>query len=94
MSDREQPTELMNSAALRDRLEMIVSRISRIPREEFEDEVLIREELGIDSLMAMEITAAVEREFSVEINEAEMFSIQAVGEFARFVEERYRETHG
>jgi len=73
---------------------MIVSRISRIPRSEFADDVLIREELGIDSLMAMEIVATLEKELTIEIDETEMFGIQTVGEFARFVEERFRAAHG
>lgn len=80
--------------ALVERLETIVSRISRIDRSEFAADVLIREELGIDSLMAMEILATVERELSIEIDEAEMYGIQTVGEFTRFVEERFRTTHG
>jgi acyl carrier protein len=79
---------------LTDRLESIVARISRIDRSEFAEDVLIREELGIDSLMAMEIIATVERDLSIQIDEAEMFSIQTVGEFRRFVQERFRETHG
>lgn len=77
-----------------DRLETIVSRISRIDRSEFAPDVLIREELGIDSLMAMQIIATVERELSIEINEAEMYGIQTVGEFTSFVGERFRATHG
>ena len=80
--------------ALIDRLETIVARISRIDRSEFAEDVLIREELGIDSLMAMEIIATVERDLSIEIDEAEMFGVQTVGEFSRFVQERFRETHG
>ncbi len=94
MTDKKNPEETLNPPELRQRLETIVSRISRIPAEEFQDDVLIREELGIDSLMAMEITASVEREFFVEIDETEMFDIRSVGEFATFVEQRYRETHG
>ncbi len=81
-------------ATLIDRLETIVSRISRIDRSEFAADVLIREELGIDSLMAMEIIATVERDLSIQIDEAEMYGIQTVGEFTRFVQERFRTTHG
>ena len=94
MADKTESAKILTSPQIRERLETIVSRISRLPVEEFQDDVLIREELGIDSLMAMEITASVEREFAVEINEAEMFDIRSVGEFAGFVDRRYRETHG
>ncbi|MDA3948752.1 MAG: acyl carrier protein [Spirochaeta sp.] len=94
MTDNNTPAEILNPPELRQRLETIVSRISRLPVEEFQDDVLIREELGIDSLMAMEITAAIEREFTVEIDEGEIFDIRSVGEFSAFVDRRYRETYG
>jgi acyl carrier protein len=94
VTDDKTPVEILAPPAIRQKLETIVSRISRIPVEEFQDDVLIREELGIDSLMAMEITAAVERALAVEIDEREMFDIRSVGEFVAFVDRRYRETHG
>ncbi len=83
----------VTSTERRERMETIVSRISRIPRTEFADDVLIREELGIDSLMAMEIVATLEREFDIEINEAEMYDISTIGEFVAFVDQRCRERH-
>lgn len=89
-----QSTRGATEVTLIDRLETIVSRISRIDRSEFAEDVLFREELGIDSLMAMEIVATVERELSIEVDEAEMFGIQTVGEFVRFIEDRFRKTHG
>ncbi len=84
----------MTAEQLREQVEIIVSRVSRIDRSEFADDVRIREELGIDSLMAMEILASCEKSLTIQIDETEMFSVQTVGDFAAFVERRYRETHG
>jgi acyl carrier protein len=82
------------SATIRSTVEVIVSRISRIESSEFSDDVLIREELGIDSLMAMEILAVCEKELRIEIDETEMYAVDTVGEFLKFLEDRYRSTHG
>ncbi|MGM0675175.1 MAG: acyl carrier protein, partial [Spirochaetota bacterium] len=49
------------SSHVRSQLIEVVSRIARIDADEIADDVLIRDELGIDSLMAMEIVAATER---------------------------------
>ncbi len=76
---------------LRSRIKETISRISRIPAAEFKDDVLIREELGIDSLMAMEIVATCEKELGVTIDEGELFALQTVGDFLRLVESIYRQ---
>ncbi|MGA2639911.1 MAG: acyl carrier protein [Spirochaetia bacterium] len=62
-------------------IKQIVSRISRIDAEELDDELLIREELGIDSLMAMEIIATCEKLLSLKIDETLFADIQTVGDF-------------
>ena len=54
------------SEKLRLGIKNIVSRISRIDIAELKDSVLIREELGIDSLMAMEIIATCEKTWGVD----------------------------
>ena len=74
---------------LRPRVEQIVSRISRIDAREFRNDVLIRDELGIDSLMSMEILAACEKELEVRLDEASFVSIETVGEFFAFLEKAY-----
>jgi len=72
----------------------IVSRISRIDAEEFEDEVIIREELGIDSLMAMEIIATCEKHLDIQIDEAMFGDIETVGDFLDLLVELYQKKHG
>ena len=59
----------------------IVSRITRIDVGEFEDQVLIREELGIDSLMVTEILANCEKYLGVRIDETLLLKVETVGEF-------------
>jgi acyl carrier protein len=62
-------------------IKRIVSRISRIDVAELDDRLLIREELGIDSLMAMEIIATCEKLLGLKIDETLFADIQTVGDF-------------
>ena len=62
-------------------IKQIVSRISRIDEAELDEHLLIREELGIDSLMAMEIIATCEKLLGLKIDETLFADIQTVGDF-------------
>jgi acyl carrier protein len=64
----------------------IVAGISRIDPEDFEEDALIREELGIDSLMAMEIVAACERALGISIDEGQVFCLETAGDFLDLVD--------
>lgn len=81
--------EKATPAELRGRIEEIVSRISRIDASEFEDDVLIREELGIDSLMAMEIIATCEKELHIQIDETLFGCVETVGDFMSIMRDIY-----
>ena len=77
------------SNALVDGIKHIVAKISRINESEFEDRVLIREELGIDSLMGMEIIANCEKSFDIRIDESRFAAIETVGDFLSLVKQLY-----
>jgi len=67
--------------SIKNEIRQIVSKISRIDADELQDHVLIREELGIDSLMSMEIIARSEKALGIKIDESLFASIQTVGDF-------------
>ncbi len=71
----------MDPDDLKNEVKQIVSRVSRIEVAELEDNVLIREELGIDSLMSMEILAACEKTLGIKIDESLFADVQTVDEF-------------
>ncbi len=77
------------SNALIDEIKHIVAKISRIDESEFEDKVLIREELGIDSLMGMEVIANCEKAFDIRIDESRFAAIETVGDFLSLVRQLY-----
>jgi acyl carrier protein len=62
-----------------------ISEISRINLFDLDDNIKIREELGIDSLMAIEIIAKCERRFNIKIDETKLDSVQTMGDFINFV---------
>ena len=59
----------MSDAALRDKLREIISEVSEV--DDVPDETSF-EELGIDSMMAIEIVAEVERTYKLSIPEDEL----------------------
>lgn len=78
---------------IRQRVKQIVSRISRIDAQEFEEDVIIREELGVDSLMAMEIIANCEKHLGIQIDEGMFADIETVGDFLELLVDLYRKQH-
>ena len=63
----------------------IISKISKINAGEINDDILIREELNVDSLMAMEILSAIEVKFKIKVNEEEIIKISTIGEFINMI---------
>jgi acyl carrier protein len=76
---------MSNTKNIQEELKNLVSLITRIDVSELSEEVRVREELGIDSLMAMEIVAACEKRFDIQIDEEQLFEIETVGEFYNLV---------
>lgn len=90
----ERPSSLLNPKQIREEVKRIVSRISRIDSSELEDQVFIREELGIDSLMAMEIVATCEKHLGLKISEEAFADIETVGDFLNLLVELYQKKDG
>ena len=70
-----------SAEGIKNDMKQILSRVSRIDVAEMGDDVLIREELGIDSLMGMEILATCEKRLGVTIDETAFAGVTKVGEF-------------
>jgi len=66
----------------------ILSNITRIDLKGITYDTLILEELGIDSLMAIEILARVEKQFDIIIEESLLAAINTVGDFVQTIEEK------
>lgn len=66
----------------------ILSKITRIDSTGITYDTLIFEELGLDSLMAIEILARVEKQFDIIIEESLLSDIDTVGDFIQTIEEK------
>jgi len=66
----------------------ILSRITRIDLKGITYATLILEELGIDSLMAIEILARVEKQFDIIIEESILAEVNTVGDFVQTIEKK------
>ncbi len=74
------------SEGIRSHIRVVIANVTRIDTDEVRDDVLFREELGIDSLLGMEIIAACERQLSLHIDESRCADIVTVGDFLDYLE--------
>ncbi len=70
----------------REKIITTISVIAEINEDRFNDETLIREELGVDSLMTIEIIAKIENHYNIQIDEEDIIDIYNVGDFINLIE--------
>lgn len=80
-----QITKPVDDINLRDKIIKTLALIARINEKKFDENTLIREELGIDSLMTMEILAKIEKHYDIQVNEEDIIDINNVGDFIDFI---------
>jgi acyl carrier protein len=66
----------------------VLAKITRIDASSINDDVLIRDELGIDSLMGIEIIAKVEKYYNIHLEESLLLEINRVGDFINLVKSK------
>jgi len=77
---------IVDDMNLRNQIIKTISSIAGIDGKKFNENTLIREELGIDSLMTIEIIAKIEKYYNIRINEEDIIDIDNVGGFINFIE--------
>ncbi|HOT46342.1 MAG TPA: acyl carrier protein [Spirochaetota bacterium] len=80
--------QIKNDTSLRESIIKTIATIARINEKNIDDSVLIREELGIDSIMSLEIVAQIERHYGIVVDEEETLQIKTVGEFIDYVQSK------
>ena len=66
----------------------VLAKITRIDASSIHDDVLIQDELGIDSLMGIEIIAKVEKYYNIHLEESLLLEINRVGDFIDLVKSK------
>jgi acyl carrier protein len=76
---------LSNRDEISEKIKVIVSNVTSIDISELCEKIRVRDELGIDSLIAMEIVALCEKQFDILIDEEQLFLVETIGDFYNLV---------
>lgn len=71
---------------IRGKIRQVFSEVTKVPVEHLHEEVRVREELGIDSLLGLQLLVACERRLGVEVDEEKCAELETVGEFIAYFE--------
>ena len=75
---------------LNEEIKKIVSEVSEIPAEELKDDAEFGNELEIDSMMALEIVAKIEKEYKVTIPEEEIPKVRSLKNIYELLKKRIK----
>jgi len=73
--------------------EIMAARLG-LPPEKLVPEAKLVDDLGLDSLDAVELAISVERKFDIEVPEEEIPKLKTVGDMVAFVESRIKQAPG
>jgi len=68
----------------------VLAKIARIDESSITDDVLIQDELGIDSLMGIEVIAKVEKYYNIHLEESLLLEMNRVGDFINLVKSKLK----
>lgn len=77
-----------------DGLREIMSARLGLPPEQLVPEARLVEDLGLDSLDAVELAISVERKFNIEVPEEELTKLKTVADMVALVESRLKQAPG
>lgn len=73
--------------------EIMAARLG-LPAEQLVPEARLAEDLGLDSLDAVELAISVERKFDIEVPEEELTKLKTVADMVALVESRVKQAPG
>lgn len=74
-----------SSAKIKDDVKKLIAQIARMDAKKVKESASIRDDLGIDSLAAMEILASIEKRLNILIDEAKAFDVVTVNDLLDLV---------
>ena len=77
-----------NFEQVKKEVKTIVAEIIEMPEEEIKDESAFVDDLGVDSMMALEIVAVIEKKFKVPIPEEEIPTITSLQKIYDLLEKK------
>ncbi len=82
-----QPAGSRKKGDIREEVIGIVSRVTKIAASQITAEQLIRDDLGVDSMQAIEALAILEKEFNIIIDPEKAFNVVTVNDLFGLIEE-------
>lgn len=73
-----------------ERIKKVTAEVLKIAPEKVKDDSEFVEELGAESIQSIELVAAFEEEFDIEMDEDAALAVKSVGDAARFIEDILR----
>jgi len=71
---------------MKQEIKSLVADITEIPETELKEEAKFVEDLGVDSMMALEIVASVEKKYKIAIPEEKIPTIKTLGDVYTTIE--------
>jgi acyl carrier protein len=84
----------MSDASIADQVRAVVAKQLKVDLEKVTDNAYFVQDLGADSLQSMELIAAFEDEFDIEMDEDEATKVKTVGGAIEFIQKTVAEQHG
>ncbi|MFC1592593.1 acyl carrier protein [Candidatus Omnitrophota bacterium] len=78
----------INLENIRQEIKELVSEVSEIPVADLKDEAKFGEEVEVDSMMALEIVAKIEKKYKVTISEEDIPKVRSIKNVYELVENR------
>ncbi len=71
---------------IREKVRSVFAEVCKVDIEHLDDEVRVREELGIDSILGLQLLARCEVILGIEVDEAACAELETVGQFLDYFE--------
>ena len=78
--------EFINMSDVRKRIVEVVARTLKVDQARIVDEARFIEDLGAESIQSVELVAAFEEEFDIEMDEEAALAVKNVGKAVEFIE--------
>jgi len=75
----------MSTTDVQARVKQVIAKVLKLKSEEIADDANFIFDLGADSMQSLELVAAFEEEFDVEMDEDEALAVQTVSDAAKFI---------
>ncbi len=75
----------MNNNEVQERVKKVISRVLKVNESEISDDANFIFDLGADSMQSLELVAAFEEEFEIEMDEDKALDVQSVSDAVSFI---------